>query len=129
MLRPITQRHLLRSSAFITRTSTPARQIQSSSRCLSEDKADTAFDPQQTKPEEQNDRAAQATAQDSGINATEGANPAHEKSNRPRPSQEGGSQGSQREEGGGGIQRDGQSGGGSPNKAGGGSSGSGGGSA
>ncbi|KAK5162774.1 uncharacterized protein LTR77_011205 [Saxophila tyrrhenica] len=124
MLRPFAQRHLLpRASSLARQTRTPTRHLQSSSRCLTEDKSDPAFSPQETRPEEQNERAAEATKKDTGINATDNVTPANQKTNRPRDPMEGGSQGSQPEEGGGGIQRSGQSGGGSPKKSGGGKSG------
>jgi hypothetical protein len=53
-----------RSSARMGVPSISSRQLQTSTICQAEAKHDTAFNPQETRPEEQKERAAEATKQD-----------------------------------------------------------------
>jgi uncharacterized membrane protein YgcG len=135
--RALTRRSLPLSRAFLAR-----RHFQTSDK-LSE--KDTAFDPQETKPEEQKEGAAKelnsqgvvlhpfrqymgyANAIPQLLVTQKEESPAHSPGSTPRNPQEGGSQGSKPEEGSGGSSRSGASGGGRPPKAGGEKSGGGGG--
>ena len=77
-----------------------------------ETEQDTAFDPQQTSPEEQSERASGAAKE----LTRDDTSPVDETANKSRDPQEGGATGSEAETGQGRQERKGQSGGGRPAK-------------